>query len=155
MEVGIRPAIIEDYEQVAEIYREVSELHAEIHPELFKKIKDFVIPSGEFAEILVKKDSIVCVATLNQKIVAFLIADIRSNFDKDKKTMHISKLGVSSKYKHHGIGHKLFEYLEQIAKEQSCSSIELNVFYKNEVAKKFYKSLGFGVQRLTLEKPIK
>ncbi len=156
MDFTIRIANARDYEAVTVVYRQVSYLHAKIHPELFSKVKDYVITAQEFCEMLDNRDSFVFVVeNAKSQVIGFSTAIIRNGFAQGEKILHISELGVLSKYKRHGIGRKLIEHLEQIAKEHNCARIELNVFNNNEAAKCFYKNMGFNVQNLKLGKPIK
>ena len=155
MKINVRPAVMQDYDAIMKIYREVSELNAEMHPELFGKMKDYVIPSGEFSEILEGEKSVTCVAVMGNEIVGFAFADIRTSFVKDEPVLNLGQLGVLSKYRHYGIGHKIIEYLEQVAKDNGCVRVELNVYNNNISAKKFYEKLGYTPQRIRLEKNIK
>jgi ribosomal-protein-alanine N-acetyltransferase len=57
--------------------------------------------------------------------------------------LHIHGIVVSSKYRSMGIGSKLFEKIENIAKAKSLKKLTLEVLDTNVLAHKLYKKLGF------------
>ena len=67
------------------------------------------------------------------------------------KSLYIDDICVDEKYRRHGVGKKLYEYVVQFAKEERCFNITLNVWAKNPEAKAFYESMGMTVQKVCME----
>ena len=64
--------------------------------------------------------------------------------------MHIEQLGVKKTEQQRGIGSKLIEEIKNIAEENNCDNIILDVWSFNSNAKKFYKNKGFKEQRIRM-----
>lgn len=58
-------------------------------------------------------------------------------------------------HRKNGIGKIFMQEMEKIAKENNCSSIELNVWTFNTEAIKFYEKFGMSIKTMILEKSIK
>ena len=52
--------------------------------------------------------------------------------------MYVDDFCVDEKHKHKGIGTILFNYIKDVAKQENCYNITLNVYSFNEAAKQFY-----------------
>lgn len=67
------------------------------------------------------------------------------NFNRNFKTKHRASLGISIKKKcwSLGIGTKMFEQLEDIAKKQGVLQLELEYIEGNERGLALYKKMGF------------
>jgi ribosomal protein S18 acetylase RimI-like enzyme len=64
----------------------------------------------------------------------------------------IEQLGVKSTNRHNGVGRKLMELAEKVAKEKGCIMIVLDVWGFNENAIGFYNHLGFSERTRKLQK---
>lgn len=62
----------------------------------------------------------------------------------EKGMIYITHFVVSSKYRNHGIGQKMLQYLHVYAMTVGCKYIELEVI-KNTAAYKLYNKLGYVV----------
>lgn len=62
----------------------------------------------------------------------------------EKGMIYITHFVVSSKYRNHGIGQKILQYLHAYAMTIGCKYIELEVI-KNTVAYKLYNKLGYVI----------
>lgn len=72
----------------------------------------------------------------------------------DHRTLFIDDLCVDEAYRHQMIGHALFAYIENYAKQFGCYHITLNVWTANQNAVKFYESLGLEPMKYVMEKKI-
>jgi ribosomal-protein-alanine N-acetyltransferase len=77
-----------------------------------------------------------------ENIVAFIGVRVK-NFDA-----HITTLGVRADYQGMGIAKFLLDEAKQIAKEQKCWQISLEVQEKKENARKVYENYGFRASKI-------
>ena len=86
------------------------------------------------------------VAKLKGKIVGYTSVIIAYNlFDGKKPFMTLWWVGTHPKYRHQGIATKLFEKIEEIAKENNCELIYFISAEDNTGAHKFYQKLGYNM----------
>lgn len=154
----IRNAKIEDLEQIVSIMMQISELHYEKTPDIFKN-KTQIQVEKEVIENLNHTEKNILVATdETSKIYGILIYQVKEVINhenlKDSKVLLIKELGVDETFKRQGIGKELIEKAEKIAKKLECKRIELNVWEFNENAIKFYEAIGMKPQRKMMEKEI-
>jgi len=74
-----------------------------------------------------------------------------NNVLTDIKTLYIDDLCVEETARGQHIGTALYEYVLQYARKSGCYNVTLNVWECNAGAKKFYESLGMGVQKIGME----
>lgn len=149
----IRKMVLEDYEEVKEIFREVHNLHLENRPDIYKNGDS--LPIEVFKEFLNDNDYLNYVYTIDNKVLGVLISIIKTTMDnfivKAHKICFIDSLGIKEEYRHQGIGKKLYEHLKNEIKSQNIDAIELNVWGFNENAIKFYESLGMTIKNIRYE----
>ena len=147
----IKKATMMDFEEIHSIFEEVHDLHLENTKNTFKNIDPFT--KEEFLEVLDDTNSFFLVAE-EIKIIGFIHAFINEREGrktKFKRTMHIEQLGVRKTEHSRGIGTKLIDEIKNIAKENKCDNIILDVYSFNDNAIKFYKNKGFKEKRIKME----
>ena len=135
----IRFANREDYEEVERIAEQVQKMHVEWRPDIYTFEKK-IFPDEIFEQIIENK--MLIVATDEEKVVGFLMYVINKvNFDNQvERTLYkVDAVAVDEECRGQGIGHKLFDYLKDIAKENNMDAIELQVNAENKVAKAMYE----------------
>jgi ribosomal protein S18 acetylase RimI-like enzyme len=146
----IKKATMMDFEEIHTIFEEVHDLHLQNTNKVFKNTDP--LTKEEFKLALENENSFFLVAE-EIKIIGFINAFINEKEGirtKHKKTMHIEQLGVKKTEQQRGIGSKLIEEIKNIAKENNCDNIILDVWSFNSNAKKFYKNKGFKEQRIRM-----
>ncbi|QEE15614.1 GNAT family N-acetyltransferase [Promethearchaeum syntrophicum] len=89
--------------------------------------------------------------TLRQKMkvwYAFRTSIITSIEDYEKvkpNTLEIKALGVDQTYRKKGIGYKLLQFSEDLARKKNMKHLELSVLSRNQGAISLYKSYGFKI----------
>ena len=75
------------------------------------------------------------------------------NFDNqvERTLYNVNAVAVDEECRGQGIGHKLFDYLKDIAKENNIDAIELQVNAENKVAKAMYEKYGFTDKSIDME----
>ncbi|HKL07297.1 MAG TPA: ribosomal protein S18-alanine N-acetyltransferase [Bacteroidales bacterium] len=77
------------------------------------------------------------------KIIAYLIIQIRKNSRKYR----IYSLAIAPEARGTGIGEKLLEYAERLARKNNIQKITLEVSEKNVAAIHLYKKMGFQIEK--------
>ena len=154
----IREAKIEDLKQIAIIQKQIQDLHLKERPEIFKE-KNMNMIEQELIQMMNSKEETIIVA-VNEKsiiygILIYKIKEIKNHINlQDSKILWVDDIGVNEKYRKNGIGKKLMEEAENIARLQKCNRLELNCWSFNKDALEFYKSLELTTQRNIMEKEI-
>ncbi len=79
-------------------------------------------------------------AEIGDEIVGYLV------FNQGEKSLQANRLGVSSSHRRKGVGKKLINYLEEVAKTRGGEKIVLcHVRQSNKAALKFYKKHGYNM----------
>lgn len=152
MNIIIRNAQKNDYNQVEAIMEQVQAMHTTWRPDIYKNV-DVVLPFERYKEHMSKNELIVAV-TGEEKVVAILIymtLHISGGPMRERKVMFIDNMAVDEKYRGQGIGHGLFSFIRNICDEQNYDGLELQVNAKNVAAKRMYEKYGFTEKSIHME----
>lgn len=72
-----------------------------------------------------------------------------------KNSLHINDIAVFEEYRGYGVGEKLVESVKNMAQEEKLDFVSLYVWADNESAIRFYKRLGFYVDKVAKVVPHK
>ncbi len=152
----IRRANIKDIPGILKLLVQVDMVHHSGRPDIFKgPVTKY---NEKELERLVKDNSapiFVCVDE-SENILghAFCIhkQEKENSVLTDIKTLYIDDICVDEQNRRKHIGKMLYEYVLNYAKTNGFYNITLNVWKCNPKAEKFYESLGFLPQKITLEK---
>ena len=64
-------------------------------------------------------------------------------FNEESKRAHALHIFTDPKYRNEGLGTKIIQYLEYLAKNKKMRSLTINVMPKNKAAKALYEKVGF------------
>ena len=100
----------------------------------------------------------IIVAEINNLVVGtikYLIKEkLENSYTNYRKVLFIDALVVDVNHRKNGIGKILMQEMEKLAKDNNCSSIELNVWAFNDEAIKFYEKFGMSIKTMILEKKL-
>lgn len=154
----IREAKIEDIEQIVIILEQISKIHYEKRPDIFKKKSKNEIRKNAIEMLKDKKRKIIVAVDDTLKIYGLIIYNIKEVKEhinlRDFKVLWIEELGVDESYRKNGIGKMLMKKVEEDAKILDCKRIELNCWDFNNNAISFYERFGMRTQRRIMEKEI-
>ena len=155
--MNIRKAKVEDIKEISDILMQVSKLHSDNRPDIFKDKKmSEIIKWSE--DILKDNQKIVIVAESESKICGVAVCKIKTINEhiniKDTKIFSVDELCVDKDYRKKGIGSNLIAEAKRLAEENNCNRLELNCWKFNQDAMKFYKDIGFEEQRIFFEMKI-
>ena len=150
----IRRAEERDIPYLLNLLEQVNLVHHLARPDIFKKATKY--NEDELKEIIKDDNKPIFVYDEDGAVTGYAftyyIKHEKDNILTDIKTLYIDDLCVDSKKRKSGIGHKLYEYVKGFAKDQGCYNLTLNVWYSNESALRFYKSLDLEPLKIMMEK---
>ena len=151
----VRRAQEKDMERIDALLMQVERIHHEGRPDLFrvgrKKYTD------EELRELIHDDSRPILVAVDEKDgvmgYAFCIFQQYQNHNimTDIKTLYIDDLCVDEAIRGRHIGKALYGSVLELAREQGCYNVTLNVWSCNESAMKFYEACGLKPQKVGME----
>ena len=154
----IRLAQLKDIPKILDLLRQVDLIHHNGRPDIFKvgakynaqEVKAIIQNATE--PILVSVDESDCV--LGYCFCQF-IEHKNNSVLTDIKTLYIDDLCVDEALRGNGVGKELYNGAVELAKENGCYNLTLNVWSLNPSAMKFYQACGLVPQKTYMEKIIK
>lgn len=145
MEFSIRPAELSDREKIKPLQKEIADLHHEGRPDLFRTEARYYIEES-FSDRMSKEGAVVYVAEHEGEIIGYVFANIIKYRDHptyvDFDSFYIDEICVLEKYRRLGVGEALFNRCVEIAREQGCRNLFLQVYSFNTGAITFYERMG-------------
>ena len=146
----IRPATLNDLEQINVIRKQVNDLHVNGEPEIFKS--GFPKDMQDYAKTFIDSDTKqLFVAENNGVVCAFAMAEIvvkpETPYTFEQKYVDIKELGTDENCQGKGYGKQLINAVKEYAKQHNIKRVQLNVWTFNEGALKFYDKTGFNTYR--------
>jgi ribosomal protein S18 acetylase RimI-like enzyme len=146
--IAITPATLHDLQSLTEL-----------EGQLFSSDR---ISRRQFRYLLTRANSIAVKAEAGGRLLGYLVLLRR----KTSRTLRIYSIGVGAYARNQGVAASLLGYAEQVAVQQRCNRLSLEVCQDNEAAIKLYKKAGFiecgqkknyyedGCTALLLQKPL-
>ena len=151
----IRKACEKDIPKIEDLLSQVDLVHHNGRPDIFKIGKKY---DEEELKVLLKDESrpILVAAGENDEVLGYCFCIYQQHLDNsvltDIKTLYIDDLCVDETLRGQHIGTKLYEAALQMAKENGCYNLTLNVWSCNPSAMRFYEALGMLPQKIAMEK---
>lgn len=150
----IRRAEQKDAEKIKDLLNQVLTVHHNSRPDLFKadcrKYTD-----AELSEIISDNRRPIFVVLIDGVVSGYAFCVIKEqkndNILTDIKTLYIDDLCVDEAVRGHSLGHALYEYVREYAKEIGCYNLTLNVWTCNKSAMHFYEKCGLKPQKIGME----
>jgi len=157
-DVKIRPAQPQDYDDLCCLFDEVDSLHRDSLPSIFRRPLGVVRDKDYLLGLMVDKTTLLLVAEVNEKLVGIAHAIIRESppipVFVSRRYAIIDSIIVNKAMRHQGIGHLLADKVDEWAKSQGATSVELNVYEFNKDALKFYETLGYSTLSRKMSKSV-
>lgn len=150
--ITISPSLLDDFEEVLEIFRQVHKMHVGFAPHIYKDTKD-VISFEEYKKSV--DDKTFYVAKVDGKIkgiLGYYINDIDFEGRVKRRVLFIHTIAVHEDSRKKGIGKAMMDFVFEKMKKDKIDNIELSVNVKNSDAIKFYEKLGFKTLSLKMER---
>lgn len=144
--VLLTPAQPGDREAVNVLALQVHALHVDWQPQFYAHT-DCLYDEPRFQEAL--DEDCLYVARLEGKVVGYVripIAEISHPGLVHSKTMKLEEICVAAEHRHSGIGRKMMQDVQSIAKQKGCTDIRLTCAPQNVAAIALYESFGMEVK---------
>ena len=142
---------------VAELWKELDEIHVQARPDYFvHRDKDEIYPKDAFLQNLAHPDVLQLGVFDNEQLVGFVRATLweESGMVKDVKTVCLDNIYVLPSYRRNGVATKLFAEVESWAKEQGAIRLDLWTWHFNKSAIAMYQAMGMTPQQYVFEKKL-
>ena len=96
------------------------------------------------------KNSMILVLKLDNKVIASITLEEAKEYIKGKKYYYVSYFGVLTDYRRMGFATKIFDYVEELVKENKIDYIELTSGNQRKEAHMFYSKHNFRVKDTTV-----
>ena len=150
----IRFAELKDIPKIEDLLSQVDLVHHNGRPDIFKVGRKYSVE--ELKELLPDKSRpiLVCVDE-NDSVMGYCFCIFQQHVNNsvltDIKTLYIDDLCVDENLRGKHIGKELYEAAVNLAKENGCYNLTLNVWNCNPSAMKFYEAQGLLPQKTGLE----
>ena len=151
----IRRACEKDIPKIEDLLSQVDLVHHNGRPDIFKIGKKY---NEEELKMLLKDESRPILVAVNEadEVLGYCFCIYQQHLQNsvltDIKTLYIDDLCVDEATRGQHIGTKLYEAAVQMAKENGCYNLTLNVWSCNPSAIRFYEELGMLPQKIAMEK---
>jgi ribosomal protein S18 acetylase RimI-like enzyme len=152
----IRRANEKDMDSINNLLRQVSMVHYNGRPDLFKtNVKKY---KDEELLKIIKDDSKPIFVGVDEEnhVLGYAFCVFQQHKDDniltDIKTLYIDDLCVDENLRGQHIGKQLYEYVLFYAKKNGCYNVTLNVWSCNPSAQKFYEACGLVPYKVGMEK---
>ncbi len=150
----IRIAKQTDIADLLRLLRQISQIHHDGRPDLFKSEAEKYSESD--LELMLKDRSRpIFVAVREQKVIGYIFCILKrpenSSIMTDILTLHIDDLCIDEAARGEGVGTQLMEHAKCFAKECGCYNLTLNVWALNEKGMHFYEKCGLRPQKIGME----
>jgi len=147
MDLTIRPATAQDYDDLCEIIAEVDALHREQCPDIFQKPPGPARQRAYILDVLADENHGLFVAEAGGRVAGFLHVVAHDTppipILVPRRLAVVDNLAVRRNLRRAGIGRALMGRAEAWARERGAAELDLNVFEFNAGAIAFYHSLGY------------
>ena len=154
----VRMALEKDIPKIEELLRQVDLVHYNGRKDIFKVGQKY---NAEQLKNILKDETKPILVSVNEKdevlgyCFCMFVKHENNSILTDIKTLYIDDLCVDEKLRGKKIGKTLFESAVDLAKENDCYNVTLNVWSCNPSAIKFYSSCGLIPQKIGMEKILK
>lgn len=154
----VRPAQADDLDALGELLRIVDDLHAELLPTYFRKVRGRGNRRDTLERVLKSHDEVMLVVDEGAGAVGLIHVQIYDTppvpIMVPRRRAHIDNIVVAEGARRRGYGAALVDAATRWARERGASEILLTVWTGNEAAERFYARLDFQRVNQVLGRPI-
>lgn len=144
--MSIKIVKTEDAILLAELNKDVQELHHEIEPEIFKPYSKENMEKL-FDELLQDENVSAYLAYYNGDVAGYVLLTRKEQdenyFRKSYLVLNVDQICVDGEFKGKGIGKALVDFAKDYARKLKISRIEMNYWTRNNNSGEFFRSQGF------------
>jgi len=158
MDLAIRPAAIDDLDELNAIAAEIDALHIAAMPQVFRAFEGPALERDYVAALIEDADAALLVAEGGGALNAAAIAEIASAPDQPllvpRRWLKVEALVVRASAHRRGAGRALMAAAERWAAARGVAEAELKVWEFNAGAIAFYERLGYTTLNRTMWRKI-
>ena len=130
------PAESEDMETLISLMRELYEHdHTPFDPDAHRLALENLLKNGTYGRVWVIQ--------LRRAAIGYVVLVFGYSLEFRGRDAIIDELFISEKYRRHGIGTKVLEFLEEMCRSLGIKALHLEVEHANTNAQTFYRNVGF------------
>ncbi len=153
----IRRAKNADIDRLNVLLYQVQQLHADGRPDIFKNgAKKYT--TEELEGIIADDMTPIFVYEEDGMVMGYAFCVYQITLESEqlhaRKVLYIDDLCVDESYRRKHIGEKLYHHVLDVAKENGCDSVTLNVWRVNPSAEKFYQRMGMEPLKTMMEQQL-
>ena len=154
MNFTVRNAVLEDCHRILPLQEQISKLHFDGRPDLFKsEVRTYT--EEMFHKWLDSPTHVLLIAEAEVEVAGYAFSWVIHYRDhptyKDFDSFYIDDICVLEKFRHKGIGRALMARCKEEAKRLECKNIDLSVWSFNKNAIAFYESCGMKERTKRME----
>lgn len=150
-ELTVREAGLEELGRIAEMKKQIHDLHVNGRPDLFAPIRSLT----PFAQNAAARSCALLIAEWQGEPAGYAIlqyVDRSANpYMHERHYVHVEEFCVDERYRRRGVGTALMQALRALAREKGYPRIELDVWAFNQEARQFYEAAGMKAFRTFME----
>jgi len=151
--MNIRRATLADAKRLAELNRDVQQLHVDMLPSFFKQPIDLSPIVSDFLQrILTNPNGCVWIAEHNGEAIGYICAEQRQRpetaYTYEQDTVYIDQIGVKPAYQNKGSGRALIQAVFDWARAAGIERVLLDTYAFNISAQGFFREMGFETLRI-------
>jgi GNAT superfamily N-acetyltransferase len=159
-EVSVRPATVDDLEQIRALYAEGIEWHAEQWPEDYRSFTVDWSLEDQLSACAEDGSQCLLVAEVGRRLVGFVSGFLQPTpaegmLRYNGPVVGIGDVVVTASFRGHGVGTQLMHELERWARGRDAATISLNVDDRNTAARALYLREGFHSVNLQMRKDLR
>ena len=148
---NLRPATLEDEDEIFELFAVVHSLHAEARPEFFRPAKQDALFKEDFQAAVEADDHHIIIAEHGDSMAGYVryrVFNTREGlYTVPLKFTNISQIAVHARFRRTGCASVLLDHIRAHAHELDLTFVSLEHWWFNEPALKTFSNHGFVPQR--------
>lgn len=149
----IRFAKKQDIDDILRLLKQVNRIHHEARPDILNFATKYT--RDELVGILADTNRPVLVAVEDNHVLGYVFGIYKEvkghHILIDEKSLYIDDICVDENVRGKRVGQSLYEASKQLARDNGCRRITLNVWAFNDSAKSFYEKMGMTTFHTTME----
>lgn len=147
----------QDHHLLAQLNQLVQDWHHVHYPQIFKPFDQPAVANA-FQQLLAVPNVFAFVASEQAQAIGYLLCMIKerkeSAFQYEKRLLYIDQIAVVPAWQGRGVARLLLEQVEDLARQEGISALQLDHWGQNEVASGFFIKNGFEYFNYRMEKEL-
>lgn len=152
----VRVATLADAPLLAELNRDVQQLHVDMLPAVYKQVDDVTAVVEDFrSRILGQAAYRAYIVEVEGEPAGYACAEVRRRpedaYHPGRDYIHVDAISVRPEYRQSGCGRALMDAVFDLARAEGMGRVSLDVMAFNTGAIAFYERLGFKMFKHTMD----